>query len=378
MRQWVLSLPYAVRYRVAFDGVLLGKVLAIFVSAVFSSLRRRAREVGIPGGQCGAVTFVQRFASDLRLMPHFHSMFLDGVYAALPGESPRFYPLRAPEKRDVAAVAERVAERVRALMETEAGSEEGDVEAPPLAELYGASITGRIASGPDAGQRQRTRGQFSADTDLEEERFEAEGPRCARVEGFSVHAGVSIRGDDRKGLERLLRYAAVPPVAAEPLEALPEGRLSYRLKTPWRNGTTHVIFEPIELLGRLAALTPAPRLNLIRFHGVFAPAAKWRCAIVPPEQAAAGTAISGSEAACRCPEEAKKASARRPNYSWAQLMARVFEMDVLECPNCKGRLRILAAIHPPENTRKILECLNLPTRAPPLKPVAADAINEMF
>jgi hypothetical protein len=134
VRQWVLSLPYAVRYRVAFDGALLGKVLAIFVSAVFASLRRRARDAGIPGGQCGAVTFVQRFASDLRLMPHFHSIVLDGVYAAAPGEAPRFYPLRAPEKRDVAAVAARVAARVTAVMEAES-AEDGEDESRPMAQL---------------------------------------------------------------------------------------------------------------------------------------------------------------------------------------------------------------------------------------------------
>jgi hypothetical protein len=195
----------------------------------------------------------------------------------------------------------------------------------------------------------------------EEERFEAEGSRCARVEGFSVHAGVSIRGDDRKGLERLLRYAARPALAAERLGQLPDGRLSYRLKTPWSNGTTHVVFEPLELLGRLAALAPAPRLNLIRFHGVFGPASKWRSSIVP---AGRETSTPDAGAPCACTGEVKETSRRRPNYSWARLMARVFEIDVLECPQCKGRLRILAAIHPPENTRRILECLNLPTRGP--------------
>jgi hypothetical protein len=49
-------------------------------------------------------------------------------------------------------------------------------------------------------------------------------------------------------------------------------------------------------------------------------------------------------------------------------MRRVFEVDVLECPACHGRMRILAAIHPPEATRAILECLCLPTRAPPVSP----------
>ena len=76
-------------------GDLLGKVLGILARAVFRSLRRRARDYGIPRGQCGAVTFIQRFGSALNLTPHLHMLTLDGVYAAKDGEAPRFYPLRA-------------------------------------------------------------------------------------------------------------------------------------------------------------------------------------------------------------------------------------------------------------------------------------------
>ena len=43
-------------------------------------------------------------------------------------------------------------------------------------------------------------------------------------------------------------------------------RLLYRLKRPWRNGTTHVVFEPLELIEKLAALVPPPRFNLVRYH----------------------------------------------------------------------------------------------------------------
>jgi hypothetical protein len=72
-------------------------------------------------------------------------------------------------------------------------------------------------------------------------------------------------------LERLARYAARPPVATDRLSALPHGRLLYRLKRRWRGGTTPVIFEPIELVGKLAALVAPPRLNLVRYSGVLAP-----------------------------------------------------------------------------------------------------------
>jgi len=298
----------------------------------------------------------------VNLTPHFHLVSFDGVFAcAEEGEQPRFYPLRPPDPRDVAAVASRVAERVAALLEKRDGAE--DPEEPAMAVLYGASITGRLATGTNAGQRVTTSGEF------QEETFERHGSRCAMVTGFSVHAGVSIRAEDRKGLERLLRYAARPPVAEDRLAQLPDGRLSYRLKTPWRNGTTHVIFDPLEFVARLAVLVPAPRVNLIRFHGLLGPAAKWRAAIVPasPENEPASEA-------CECEDGGGKKKRGR-NYSWASLMARVFEVDVLKCPGCNGRLKILAAIHPPVNTRKILECMGLPSRSPPVAR-AASAVSE--
>jgi len=61
------------------------------------------------------------------------------------------------------------------------------------------------------------------------------------------------------------------------------------------------------------------------------------------------------------------------NYSWAQLMMRVFAIDVLECGRCGGRLRIMAAIHPPDATAKILRCLSLLCRAPPVTPAVSAA-----
>ena len=60
VRQWVLSPPPALRYRVAYDSQLLAVLIRIFIRAIFSSLRCRARACGIPRGQCGAVAFVQR------------------------------------------------------------------------------------------------------------------------------------------------------------------------------------------------------------------------------------------------------------------------------------------------------------------------------
>jgi hypothetical protein len=94
IRQWVLSLPFALRYRLAYDARLTSAVLGLFVRAVFASLRRRARrQWGITRAKCGAVTFVQRFGDALNLNVHFHSLVLDGVYAAGPSGALRFHGL---------------------------------------------------------------------------------------------------------------------------------------------------------------------------------------------------------------------------------------------------------------------------------------------
>src|SRR5437867_3460700 len=90
-----------------------------------------------------------------------------------------------------------------------------------------------------------------------------------------------LAGSDRTRLERLCRHTARPPLAIDRLELLSDGRLRYRFKRVWRNGTTHAVFEPLQLLERLSVLVPVPRANLIRYHGVMAPAAKWRPLVVP-------------------------------------------------------------------------------------------------
>ena len=76
-------------------------------------------------------------------------------------------------------------------------------------------------------------------------------------------------------------YAARPAVATERLSVLPDGRVLYHLRHPWRSGATHVVFEPLEFVAKLAALVPPPMFNLVRYHGLLSPAARWRSAIVP-------------------------------------------------------------------------------------------------
>ena len=99
---------------------------------------------------------------------------------------------------------------------------------------------------------------------------------------MSLHADMLVPARDRNRLERLARYILRPPLSLDRLEAQPDGRLSYRLKTRWRDGTTHVLMARRELLERLAPLFPPPRSNQVRYHGILAPCASGRDRVVPP------------------------------------------------------------------------------------------------
>jgi hypothetical protein len=120
-------------------------------------------------------------------------------------------------------------------------------------------LKGRIATGARAGRRVRTIG---GGLDLEDGTT-PDGPRCATASGVSVHANVSIAARNRRRLELLCRYVARPALATERLSLLPDGRVMYELKHRSRDGTTHVVFEPLELLEKLASLVPPPRFNLV-------------------------------------------------------------------------------------------------------------------
>jgi hypothetical protein len=115
------------------------------------------------------------------------------------------------------------------------------------------------------------------------------------------------------------------------LARLSDGRLTYRLKTPWPDGTTHAVMERVDLLERLAALVPAPRVHGIHFYDVLVPAAKWRPHVVP----------------------------------W---ISRPSDAGVSQCPRCLRSMRIIVAIHALRPARKILESLGLPCPASGARP----------
>ena len=191
---------------------------------------------------------------------------------------------------------------------------------------------------------------------------------CADIDGFSLHAAVRCGADDRQALEQLCRYITRPALANERVQTNAAGQVVLKLKTPWRDGTTHLVMSPLEFMQRLAALVPRPRLHLIRFHGVLAPNAKLRALVVPQEAEAPAQAAPPAECEAGCTHH------RPVRLSWAKLLKRVFEIDMEHCPNCGGELKIIAAILEAPVIEKILKHLGLQARAPPRGPARGQAL----
>ena len=137
-----------------------------------------------------------------------------------------------------------------------------------------------------------------------------------------MHAGVAARADQRQKLERLCRYISRPAVSEKRLSLTSNGNVRYQLKTPYRDGTTHVIFEPLDFIARLAALVPKPRVNLTRFHGVFAPNSKYRARVTPARRG------KGGQRAATDDVDEPTLAERRAAMSWAQRLKRVFGIDM--------------------------------------------------
>jgi hypothetical protein len=167
--------------------------------------------------------------------------------------------------------------------------------------------------------------------------------------GFSLHAGVAAEDFQRDKLERLCRYISRPAVSTKRLSRLSDGRIRYALKTPYRDGTTHVVFEPLDSLARLAALVPSPGVKLTRYHGVFAPNHRRRAQIVPSRRGRGGADRAGSVAQ----------TPKHVAMHWAQRLKRVFGIEIERCDECGGTVKIIASIEKPEVIAAILEHLAL-------------------
>jgi len=205
---------------------------------------------------------------------HFHTLVLDRVFSERDRDTRRFHPAPPPTDEEIGVVLATIATRVRRLLRRRGFDADIDIapadpvteESPALAGISSASIQGRVALGRRAGARVWRVGE-----EPDAPWVFSRAPRHAHLEGFDLHANVAVPAGDRARLEQLCRYLLRPAVSQDRLRLLGDGRVLLTLKATWADGTGHLLFEPLELLEKLAALTPRPRINLVLYHGLLGP-----------------------------------------------------------------------------------------------------------
>ena len=225
VRQWVLAVPKRLRYFLQRDADLQGAALRLFLRRVEQCLRAHS-----PGSsseaRLGAVAFIHRLGSSLNAHLHFHCVVIDGVFDATPTGGVVFDAAIGLEANAIAQVQAQVRRRLLRVFVR--------------------------------------RGLLPADDAQAMGQWQHGG-------GFSVDASVRIEATDRTGRERLLRYCARPPSALDRLRELDREHLIYNHPKRGPGGSGPQLLTPLELLDRLAALMPPPRLHRYRHFGVLAP-----------------------------------------------------------------------------------------------------------
>ena len=255
---------------------------------------------------------------------------LDRVYRRTEGD-PVFVEVAAPTDEALQAVLHKIITRIlklltrRGALVEEQGStymadNDADSEhARTIRPLQAAACTYRVAFGPPAGQKVLTvQNAMPRDNGLEQ-------ALCADTNGFSPHAAVRCGADERKSLEQLCRYITRRALANERVQCNAAGQVVLKLKTRWRDGTTHLVMSPLEFMQR-----------------------------------------AGCEPTCT--------PGRPARMSRARLLKRVFDLDLEHCPNCVGELKIIATILEAPVIERILTHLGLQAHAPPQAPARGQTL----
>ena len=198
--------------------------------------------------------------------------------------------------------------------------------------------------------------------------------------GFSVNADVRIDSDDRKGLERLLRYCARPAFSGEKLSAMSTFgenanamRLIYDVNKNSQETQPPLNLTATELLDKLAHLIPPPRRHRHHYHGVLAPNSKYRSRVTQlanqefsPVKSSSLAENEMDDAPLFAPKANSVFQIKKSSVRWAKLIKKVYEVDPLKCEHCGERMKIIAFIMDTTSIEKILTHLNEDSEPPKL------------
>ena len=284
VRQWVLSVPFEFRLRLACRADAFGAVTSLFISEAFRWQRERAREEGLTKICYGALVMQHRFGSSLNLNTHLHAVLPDGVFSRRPSGEVEFHELRQPAPDDLEDIAFNVHQRFMRWLRRHGQLKTDDEddfsnESPELSALE-ACAQGSLGLGNLLKKRNKP---GNRNQDADESGFEqrAVNGRVGASHGYSLYAGNAIDADDKDARERLLRYCLRAPLSLERLSIGPDGNVIYQVKATRHGIETQRMMSPMQFMARLVAFNSPPFHPLLRYFGVFGPHSSWRKAVVP-------------------------------------------------------------------------------------------------
>jgi len=273
VRHWVLCLPPQLRYTLGYDPVMLTAVLSAFVESIFRYLRRKAKrefdlktvELAYPG----AVSVIHRCSADLDTNLHFHVLVPDGAFIRLTTDGPvTFRPVTPPTDEEIQAVA------FGACRLTCRALERGKHWRPLRSGSSSDTVAGKLTFGDRKGERAKFFGEAA--------RY-GKGGVASRsgAYAFHVNADHAVDAGDQQGLTELAEYVLAPPIADGQVALRESGSVALDLRRTRHDGSGEAVWTPMEFLDRLAALVGRTRAKSLRYHGVYAPNAALREAVMP-------------------------------------------------------------------------------------------------
>ncbi len=358
-RQWVFTLPFDLRYVLAWNADLRNAVHQALMRAIHKHYERDARSQGLDGQvQGAAISVAQRFSSDLKLNLHWHVLFADGVWTEQDGHA-TFHPAAPLDTMRVQETLHDAVLRIDKVLKRKGWQERTDdpfaESEPALAELWKAALLGRPIDDSVALQKKaQLRGLPRP-----------HGRNCGQMDGFSLHANTFVGPAARDELYKLVKYLCRPSIAGKRVTEQQDGRFRVELKTAWRDGTTAVFLSPANLTARMAALIPLPGKPTIRYLGAFAPNAKLRPLVV--------------QAGAQAPRRRGKPQAGGHDCQVALTDAELAHHAVEQARQDSGRLAWSVAMRlawePPTNcTRSNRVATALDHHYPPVPPAARSAV----
>ena len=285
---------------------------------------------------------------------------------------PEFHPLPYLTSEDVADLLQlarvrilRFLQRQGAIVETrplEVSNANAATAEESLQQLAVAAVTGQVPAGPELRQRPPVPMPPPGEVRVT-------GALLASDGGFTLHAATVAAGSDTVGREALVRYALRPPLAQERLKRASDELVELALKRPFSDGTYAVQLDPLSLLCRLIGTVPPPKFHTVRYAGVLASASRLRSRIVPPRAALRSRRRRRRRRRHHTDDADPARGGSRCGWRpWAELMKRVFDVELQKCLRCGAPMKLRAVITEPANVARYLRHLDEATELPPRAP----------